>query len=475
MTAEMARAALDILPALILAGGGVAVIFFAMFATRAAQIWAGPLSVAILTVAGFVAGSSIRRPPGITFFGTFAADRTWLWGSLLILVVSVLTIALSMPWFRADHRQGEFYVMVIFSTLGAMLLAGAVDLMELVVAMLISSVTGYTMSSFHRRSRAATEAGIKYYLIGALANGALVYGVALLFGLSGGTSFRDLETGLSTADPYALVVGFVLVVIGVAFKVGAVPAHQWMPDVAEGAPAPVAAFLLVAGKVGAMIVLARLVVVLPDTLVGWRPVLAMLAALTMTLGNLAALWQDDVRRLLGWSSVSQTGYGLLAVVAIGRSDLALPALLFFLAAYALANLAAFGVVVHLRGLTERDAYAGLASRHPWAAAALLIAFLSFVGIPPLGGFAAKLLLMGAAIDAGYAWLAVLTVLNSALSLFYYARVIAPVYFGEGTESRALMGRLPGWATAAATAGVIGLGVVAQPLAAAWRSLRLLTG
>ncbi len=476
MNAEsMGQAAIDVLPVLILAGGAILLIFYVMFVPRAMQVWSALGATIVLAAAGVASGWYLGNPPGMTFFGTFAADGAWLWGTLIIIAVTMLTVALSVEWFRTDARHGEYYVLLIFSALGAVLLAGAVDLMELIVAMLLSSVPAYTLTAYHRASRGATEAGIKYYLIGALANGALVYGVALLFGLAGGTSFADLSTGLVDADPLALIVGFAMVTIGIAFKLGAVPAHQWMPDVAQGAPAPVAAFLLVAGKVGALILLMRLAGALPDTAVGWRPLVAVIAAVTMTLGNLAALWQDDVRRLLGWSSVSQTGYGLLAVVAVGRSDLALPSLMFFLAAYAAANLAAFGVIVKLRGLTSRDSFRGLASPHPWLMGALVVSFLSFIGIPPLGGFTAKLLLMGAVIDSGYTWLAVLTVVNSAISLFYYARVIAPAYFDPAAEKRPVFGSLVGWTVGIATFAVFAVGIAAQPLAAAWQALILLTG
>ncbi len=471
----MGRAAVDVLPVLILAGGAILLIFYVMFVPRALQPWSALGATLVLAAAGFASGWYLGRVPGITFFGTFAADRTWLWGTLIIIVVTALAAALSVEWFRTDARQGEYYVLLLLSALGAVLLAGAVDLMELVVAMLLSSVTGYTLTAYHRKSRAATEAGIKYYLIGALANGAMVYGIALLFGLSGGTSFADLEIGLVDADSTALIVGFGLVTIGIAFKLGAVPAHQWMPDVAQGAPAPAAAFVLVAGKVGALIVLMRLAIVLPESAVGWRPLVAVIAAATMTLGNLAALWQNDVRRMLGWSSVSQTGYGLLAVVAVGRSDLAVSSMLFFLAAYAMGNMAAFGVVVKLRGLTDRESFRGLGSTHPWLMGALVVSFLSFIGIPPLGGFAAKLLLMGAVIDAGYTWLAVLTVVNSAISLFYYARVMGPAYFDSAAEPRPVMGSLASWAVGIAVVAVVAIGVVAQPLASAWEGVTLLTG
>ena len=475
MAATLARSLGDILPELVMAGGAIAVLLFVLFVPRRLQVWAATVSVVLLLVAGFLTGRDLSDPPGMTFFDTYAVDQTSLWAKLILVVATVLTVALSVEWFRSDARHGEYYTMLLFAALGAILLAGAADLMEFVVAMLLSSVASYTLTAFHRLSRGASEAGMKYFLLGGLANGAMVYGVALLFGLAGTTTFPELGQGLAAADPLALVVGFGLVAIGVAFKLGAVPVHPWVPDVAEGAPAPVAGFLMVAGKVGALIFLARLVVLLPDTRLGWRPLVAVMAAVTMTLGNLAALWQDDVRRLLGWSSVSQVGYGLLAVVALERSDLAVPSLLLFLAAYTLGTLAAFGVVVELRGLTERDAYRGLAAPHPWLLAALVVAFLSFVGIPPLGGFAAKLLLMGAVIDAGYAWLAVLTVINSAVSLFYYLRVIGPAYLGGAASARPVLGGWGAVAVSVATVGVVAVGLIAQPLVEAWQSARLLPG
>lgn len=475
MGAQMVGFLGDILPELILAAGSILVLLVALFTPRRMQPWIALIATAVLVAAAFFAGLDIIDPPGLTFFDSLAADGVGRWATLLLAVVGVLVVALSVEWFRSDDRQGEYYVMVIFGTLGAVLLAGATDLMELVLAMMLSSVAGYTLAAFHRRSRPSAEAGMKYFLLGALANGALVYGVALLFGLSGGTTFADVGPGLVNADPLALAVGFGLVTIGVAFKMGVAPVHPWVPDVAEGAPAPAATFLMIVGKIGALVFLARLVLILPDTQLGWRPLVALLAAVTMTIGNLVALRQDDVRRLLGWSAVSQAGYGLMAVVALGRSDLAVPSLLMFLVAYAFGTVAVFGVVVHLRGLTDRSSYRGLSSPHPWLMGAMLIGFLSFVGIPPLGGFAAKLLLMGAVIDAGYTWLAVLTVVNSAISLVYYLRVLGPAYLGESAGRRPTMGRLSGVPIGVATVAVISVGVVAQPLLRAWEALELLTG
>lgn len=228
-------------------------------------------------------------------------------------------------------------------------------------------------------------------------------------------------------------------------------------------------------KVGGFVFLARIVLALPPDTFDWRALIAALAAATMTLGNLAALWQDDVRRLLGWSAVSQTGYGLMAIVALGRSDLALPSLLFFLLAYVLGNVAAFGVVVELRGRTALAAYTGLARAHPWLAGALAIIFLSFIGIPPLAGFFAKLALFVAAIEVGYTWLAVLAVVNTVVSIVYYVRVLAPAYFGLLSGPMPVLGRWAAMATLASATAVIVTGLLAEPFLRAFATAGLLPG
>ena len=474
MQSEMSMPIGDLRPELILLGGAVGILLYALFVPRRWQAGAALSSFVVVLASAAATISLLPGAQALTFFDTYALDGAALWAKLIVLGVTGATVGLSVEWFRADPRHGEYYTLLLFSALGAILLAGATDLMEVILGVLLSSVTGYVLAAYHRQSKPAGEAAIKYYLLGALTNGFLVYGVVLLFGVAATTTYPGLRAGLEDAGPWAAGVGVGLVAVGLAFKMGAVPAHAWVPDVAEGAPAPVAAFLTSAAKVGALLALARLLVVLPEDGLGWRPLVAFLAAATMTLGNLAALWQDDVRRLLGWSAVSQTGYGLMALVALGRSELALPALLFFLVAYTLANLAAFGVVVELRGLSERAAYAGLARTRPRVFAVLVVSLLSFVGIPPLAGFTAKLALFGAAIDAGYTWLAVLAVANTVASLFYYARVLGPGFFDMAAAApQPVLGRWAAIATAACAAGVVGAGLAADPLIEAFRRARLL--
>ena len=469
----MGAAVADVVPEIILLAGAVAVLLVVLFVPRHWQRFAPWLSLAVIGAAGAATAAQLNAVQAIVFFDTWALDGTAVLGKLIVLAAAAVCVGLTFEWFRTDHRAGELQTMLLFATLGAVLLAGAADLMELTLGLLLSSVTGYVLTAYHRRSKESGEAALKYYLLGALANALMLYGIVILFGLAASTTYPALARALPAADPLGLIAGFVLLFLGLAFKVGAVPVHAWMPDVAEGAPLPAAAFLLTVPKIGGIIAIARLGAVLLDTPVGWRPLLAVAAAATMTLGNLAALWQDDVRRLLGWSSVSQTGYALMAPVAFGRSDLAVPALLLFLAAYAAANLAAFGVVVELRGRTDLGDYGGLARTRPWLFAALTLAFLSLVGIPPLGGFAGKLALFAATIDAGYTWLAVLAVVNSVASLFYYARVIGPAYFEPAVRPAPVLGTSAAVATAIGAAATIAIGLAAEPLVAAFTGAQLL--
>ena len=466
----------DLSPELVLLGGAVLILLHALVAPRRYQAWAAGLAVLTLLVAAAAAVILLSGAGQLTFHGTYAVDGAALWGKLLVLGVTAGVIALSVEWFIGDPRHGEYYTLLLLAALGAVAMAGAADLMQLVLAVLLSSATAAVLIAYHRRSRRAGEAALKFYLLGALANGAMVFGVALLFGLAGTTTYAGLLATLPASDPLTLVVAVGLVVVGLAFKLGAVPVHSWLPDAADGAPAPVAAFVAAVPKIGALIALARLMAVVPEHLAEWRVLIAVLAAATMTLGNVAALWQDDVRRLLGWSAVSQSGYGMMAVVALGRSSLAIPALLYFLVAYALATVVAFGVVVALRGEADRRRYAGLARAHPWLAFALLVSFLSFIGIPPLVGFGAKLTLFTAALDAGYGWLAVVAIVNTALSVAYYIRVLVPVYFEPASDATACTSSaLPLTAIAVGVAGIIVLGIFGETALAAFRGARLLPG
>ncbi|MDT8408432.1 MAG: NADH-quinone oxidoreductase subunit N [Wenzhouxiangellaceae bacterium] len=453
----------DLLPELVLLAGAVFIILFASFSSHKYQPVCAGLALLAIGIAIVLAIMQGGKPPRLTFFDVWALDTMAIYAKLLILASGAFTVVLSPRWMATDRRHGEYYALVLFCLLGSIMMASATDSMELIVGVLLSSVTGYPLAAFHRAWAPSLEAGMKYFLIGALANALLVIGIVLMFGLTGATGYPDIERELERhADPVIIITALAFVVAGLSFKLGAFPAHAWLPDVAQGAPAPAAALLTVVPKIGAAIALTRFVQLLPDQL-EWAWVVAAFSALTMTLGNLAALWQQDLRRLLGWSAVSQSGYALMAIAVVDSSDQAIPSLLVFLAAYATAGFAVFAAVIYLRGRTALQHYRGLARVRPWTAIAIILALLSFVGIPPLAGFFGKFLLFRATLDGGYAWLVIVALANTVLSLFYYLRVIAPMVFDQPPASISNLGRRTALAMLAATVLVVALGIWVQKL------------
>lgn len=464
----------DVSPEITIILAAVLALLFAAFAPRRMQAGSALIALVGIGISSVLLLAQLGETR-FTFSGTWALDGASLWARLMILIATAFCILLSPGWFRTDRRHGEYYTILLLAALGAMAMAGAGDLLQLVIAVLLSSVTGYTLAAWHRDWALSVEAGMKYFLMGALANALLITGVTLMLGLLGSSGYADIASSLSLGKGLSplLFVGFSLTIVGVVFKLGAVPAHAWMPDVAEGAPVPSAAFLTVVPKIGAAIALARIVHLVPPEVLGLRSLIAVLAVATMTLGNLAALWQDDLRRLLGWSSVAQAGYLLMAITVLGLSADALTALLTFVASYAIGNLAAFAVVAHLRGRTAIADYAGLAKRRPVAATALMLALLSLVGIPPTVGFLGKLTLFVTTIDGGYTWLAVVAAANTVASLFYYARVMGDVYFGTPTDDVAVLGRISGFAVWIAAIAVIFGAILAGTAIAAFDLSRVL--
>lgn len=425
----------DLAPELAVLLTAVAVLLLAMVLPQRRHGWCALLAAIGLALSMAFAWAQFDTHR-LTFSGTFALDGATTWARFAIPGLTILCVGLAPRWFATDRRHGEFYAMLLFSTLGAMAMAGAADLMQLVMGVLLSSVTGYVLAAYHRDWAISLEAGMKYFLVGALANALLVIGVVFVMGTAGSTDYGDLAGAIP--DNSVALAGLTLMLMGLFFKMGAVPAHTWVPDVAEGAPAPAAAFLTVIPKLAAAVALYRLVALTPETQA--LPLLvALVAAATMTVGNLCALWQDDVRRLVGWSSVSQTGYALMAVAVAGAVPDALPALLGFMTVYGIANLLAFAAIVELRGRTAIADYRGLIRKRPGPAIALTLAFLSFVGIPPLAGFLGKFALFMATLEGGLAWLVIVAVANTALSLFYYLRVIGPAVFSGPEGAMATLG------------------------------------
>ncbi|MFH9821462.1 NADH-quinone oxidoreductase subunit N [Streptomyces sp. NPDC017230] len=447
-----------LVPELSLAGAAVLGLLAGAWLPRRRQ-WLIAALAAVACTAGLVA-TAVTMATGreqTVFSDQFAVDAATDAGRLIALGALLLVIGMSVETVRGHKRETEYWVLLLLTGAGTLALIGANDLLMLFAAYLLASVPAYALAAFAKDAR-GTEAALKYYLMGALLGTTMLAGSALLYGAGHATLYRELRTTLSAA-PYGLVaVGLVAVLAGLLFKAGAVPAHFWVPDVTDGAPTPVAAYVTTLPKVGALIAGYRLLhQALPDSDVNWPLLVAVLAATTMTLGNFAAFFQTDVKRLLAYSTISQVGYLLMALAVATRTDLAQKSLLFYLAAYAATNLAAFAVVTELPHARTLEDYRGLARRRPALAAVLLICLLGLVGTPPTGVFLGKLEIFSAAIDGGYTWLAALAVANTVASLFYYLRWLAPLFTTTAptpADAQQVLGR---WAAATAyTAAAVSL-------------------
>jgi len=421
---------------------------------------AGALACAVAAV---FAALALSRPAQTVYEASYAVDTGLGVTRLVVLAATALTLLLAGDAIAGARRETEFVVLVLPTALGVIVLAGANDLLLLVGGYLLTSIPLYALTAFGKTS-GGTEAALKQYLLGALSGVLLLVGVTVLFGAGGATDYPSLAASLPGASRVALVVGVVAVLAGLLFELGGVPLHFWVPDVVQAAPAPVAAFVSTVPKIGAALALYRLLdIPLAHTTPDWGLLVAVVAAASMTLGNLAAFAQDDVRRLLGYSTVSQVGYLLMAVAAAaGRVDFALGSLALYLAAYAVTNLGAFAVVCafpHARTIAD---YRGLLRQHRWLALAMVVCLLGLVGPPPTAVFAGKVLVFTAAGQAGLGWLVVVAAINTVASLFYYLRWIAPALRRPEPTTSPVATAQP-WASIAALAAAA-VSVVLGPLA-----------
>ncbi len=414
--------------------------------------------------AGLLAVALAWQPAGAAFGGTFALDGVAAFTDLVCTIAAGLTLLMARSHLRhVGVKAREFAPLVLFSLAGMVVVAGARDLIVLFLGVEMMSIPAYVLAGIQRREPRSGEAALKYFVLGAFAAAFLLYGIALLFGGTGATSYDGIAAGLGRAPSLVLLGATALLMVGLGFKIGIVPFHFWAPDVYQGAPTSVTAFLTVGIKAAAVAGAARLFVeALGAAHVDWGIVLWWGAALTMTLGNVVAIAQSNVKRMLAYSSVAHAGY-LLAALAAGTRE-AGGALLFYLLAYAFMNLGAFAVVIAVGARGEpneqiRD-YAGLGLRRPALAAAMAICLLSLMGMPPLVGFAGKLYLVQAMVGVGYVGLAVLLMLNSVASAFYYLRVIVAMFMREpaGEEAPPEPRPLLALSIALAVVGTVLLGI-----------------
>jgi NADH-quinone oxidoreductase subunit N len=415
------------------------------------------------------------------FNGMLALDAYALFFNLIICLATGMTILMSRNYVESHELPaGEYYALLLFAAVGMMLMAAATDLIVIFLGLETMSMAVYVLAGIRRQSVKANEAALKYFLLGAFASGFFLYGVALVYGATGTVKLGEVATYISThlsggqSSPL-LLAGMALLIVGFGFKVAAAPFHVWTPDVYEGAPTTITAFMAVGVKAAAFASFARVFLLSFGEVQGqWQWILWVIAVVTMTVGNLTALVQDNIKRMLAYSSVAHAGYLLVALVAGG--ELGGAALMYYLVAYGLMNLGAFAVVVAVgrKGEPNEDFndYAGLGFRYPALAMMMTIFMLSLTGIPPLVGFTGKFYVFSAAVKAGYVWLAVIGVLNSVVSAYYYIRVVVAMYMQEGEKEVEPLSARPALATAvvAAALGTILVGVFpSKPIALARRS------
>ena len=472
-----------ILPFLILAITGMLLVLAEAFYKGEDRTALVGITVAGSTAAAIAAIVLYRQlQPGEAkqLFGTMLiADRLGYVLSAVFAAITAFTALMSSGHQREhDWRMGEYYGLLLLSAAGMVMLAQAASLVTVFLGIETMSVGVYVMVAMRRRSRRGNEGAMKYFLIGAFATGFLMYGMALLYGASGTLSLVRMQGALmSTANPGLVIAGAFLLVVAFGFKVAAVPFHMWAPDAYEGAPTPVTAYMAAGVKAAAIAAMIRVFGValggdmLPYGILGWASPLVVIAAITITIGNVGAIRQDNIKRMLAYSSISHAGVLLVGICAMGLgSPTGLSSVVYYVIAYSASTLGAFAVAIYIGSKNRErllvDDYAGFASQHPAAALAMVICLLSFGGMPPTGGFFGKFYVFKSAMDVydgQLLWLVIIGVINSAISIYYYLRIVTAMYFREAngtftvTRSPGLvfvialmplvvleMGIMPGW-------------------------------
>ena len=424
-----------ILPEIVLSiFGRIVMVLEPLIEEEASQKLLGVIAL-VGALAGLGATWCMAQSPGLAFWNMVQVDGFSIFFHVLVIAIATVVILSSYEYMAVQRiRAGEYYALILFGAVGMALMSSAIELVLIFIALEISSISSYVLAGFRRREASSAESSLKYFLLGSFATAFFLYGVALMFGATGSTNIEQISRSLRAGPiPLLAFVAVALMFVGLGFKVAAAPFHVWTPDVYEGAPAPVVGFMSTAPKAAAFAVLLRLVFVIHVPGMIWLIWVA--AALSMTLGNVAALVQTNVKRLLAYSSIAHAGYLLVAFAA--APDLGTSAAMFYTAAYAAMNLGAFAVVSHFANAGERyvtlEDYEGLGRSSPLLAATLTIFLLSLIGIPMTGGFFAKFYVFSAAVKADLIWLTIIGVLNSGIGAYYYLRIIVMMYMRESRK------------------------------------------
>jgi len=432
---------LRILPEIVLSVFGMAVMLLdpLLEERRRAKVLGGVGLVGALVA--LVSTFCMAKQRGPAFWNMVQVDSFSVFFHFLVIAITVVVVLSSYEYMEVQKiRAGEYYALMLFGAVGMCLMSSAVELVLIFIALEISSISTYILAGFRRRAAISSESSVKYFLLGSFATAFFLYGVALMFGATGSTSIAVVSTRLQAEPtvPVLAYAAFALMFVGLGFKVAAAPFHVWTPDVYEGAPSPVVGFMSTGPKAAVFAVLLRIIFEAHAPGAFWFVWAA--AALSMTIGNLAALVQTNVKRLLAYSSIAHAGYLLIAFAALKGTDGIISAM-FYTASYAAMNVGAFAVIGHFAGAGERyitlEDYAGLGRRSPVLAATLTIFLLSLIGIPMTGGFFAKFYVFSAALQNNLIWLVMIGVLNSAIGAYYYLRIIVTMYMREPNHEEAV--------------------------------------
>ena len=425
-----------IVPELILAGATLILLPLGSFLPKHRKDIATLVAAGALAAAAIACVPMLRWEPQAVFLDTYVVDPLAVFIKFFAIAGTAATLIAARGWFRDAPQAGAVPALLTLTCLGVVALAASQDLALIALFVQLVSVGSYILAGIVKDDRRATEGALKLFLFAATAGAAMLYGMSLLYGLTGTLRLPELAARLPARSP-AVAVGLALLLAGYGFKMTLVPFHAWAPDTYHGAPTPIAGFLAVVPKAAGFAVLLRtLTVAFRENVVDWPALLAIVAALTMTFGNLLALRQTSAKRLLAYSSIAQAGYLLVGVAAARADALAVPGLLFYLVIYLLMNLGAFlGIAIVERhfGSDELSAFSGVGRALPWFGLGFTFCLLSLAGVPPLAGFAGKTMLIGAALGAGWSSLAALMAVNTAFSLYFYLRLIQPMYFAKAAR------------------------------------------
>ncbi|WP_375398277.1 NADH-quinone oxidoreductase subunit NuoN [uncultured Sphingomonas sp.] len=442
---DYSRSLMATLPELVLSLGSLALMLVAAWGGKASTRAVGWASVVVLAGAG-IALIGPASYAGEVFHGLYRADAFAAFAKVLIFAAAAVCIVIAPRFFEqgdGDSLHPEYPVLILLSSAGMGMMVSAGDLLTLYVGLELQSLAAYVLASFMRRDQRSAEAGLKYFVLGALASGILLYGVSLIYGFSGTTQFTGIAIAYAGGHSLGLLFGLVFVFTGLAFKMSAVPFHMWTPDVYEGAPTPVTTFFASAPKVAAMALGVRVATqAMGPAAHDWRQIVIFASLASIIFGAVAAIGQSNIKRLLAYSSINNVGFALIGLAAGTQEGVA--AVLFYLTIYIAMTLGSFLVVLQMRGPDGEPvegiaSLAGLSRTRPGLAAALAIFMFSLAGIPPLLGFFAKLAVFGAASDAGFLWLAVMGAMASVVGAYYYLRIVKTMYFDDAAPAFAPTG------------------------------------